>query len=172
MASFPSTLAMPRTRPGRVATAAGRTSRPAGFAKRPVATRAKLDERNAHAGFRTRTKSFKARKPEVKASASTPAVSAASATPPSTWKGADLKKLAACVLTAAIVWVIPPPAGITKQAWHLLAIFLGTIGKTKCDFDGRDASSSGHWSATLTRCGRPNTQWGSSPPLCLSELWQ
>jgi anion transporter len=25
------------------------------------------------------------------------------------------------------MWVIPPPAGVTMQAWHLLAIFLGTI---------------------------------------------
>ncbi|GAB4823509.1 hypothetical protein N2152v2_010555 [Parachlorella kessleri] len=41
--------------------------------------------------------------------------------------GADLKKLATCVGLAAVVWFIPPPAGVTTSAWHLLAIFLGTI---------------------------------------------
>ena len=25
------------------------------------------------------------------------------------------------------VWFLPPPSGVTTQAWHLLAIFLGTI---------------------------------------------
>lgn len=28
---------------------------------------------------------------------------------------------------ATAVWFIPPPAGVALKAWHLLAIFLGTI---------------------------------------------
>lgn len=60
----------------------------------------------------------------VQASASTPAP----VSPPQGIKwGADLKKLAICVGLAATVWFVPPPAGVTSQAWHLLAIFLGTI---------------------------------------------
>ena len=31
------------------------------------------------------------------------------------------------VLCGSIVWSIPSPAGVTEQAWHLLAIFLATI---------------------------------------------
>jgi anion transporter len=41
--------------------------------------------------------------------------------------GADLKKLAICIGVSATVWFLPAPAGVTAQAWHLLAIFLGTI---------------------------------------------
>lgn len=41
--------------------------------------------------------------------------------------GADLKKLAICIAVGAAVWFIPPPTGVTVQAWHLLSIFLGTI---------------------------------------------
>jgi len=41
--------------------------------------------------------------------------------------GADLKKLGTCIAIASIMWVIPPPAGVALKAWHLLAIFLGTI---------------------------------------------
>jgi di/tricarboxylate transporter len=38
-----------------------------------------------------------------------------------------MKNLGICVAVATIVWFAPPPAGVTLQAWHLLAIFLGTI---------------------------------------------
>ena len=31
------------------------------------------------------------------------------------------------VLVCATVWLLPVPAGVTAQAWHLLAIFLATI---------------------------------------------
>ncbi len=41
--------------------------------------------------------------------------------------GADLKKLSYSIGLAALIWFVPPPAGVTTQAWHLLAIFLGTI---------------------------------------------
>jgi di/tricarboxylate transporter len=54
---------------------------------------------------------------------------AAAATPASggfKW-GADMKSLAICVGVAAALWVIPPPAGVTVKAWHLLSLFVGTI---------------------------------------------
>lgn len=38
-----------------------------------------------------------------------------------------MKNLGISVALAAIVWFIPPPSGVTLKAWHLLAIFLGTI---------------------------------------------
>ena len=41
--------------------------------------------------------------------------------------GADLKKLAICVGIGTALWFVPPPAGVTLPAWHLLAIFLSTI---------------------------------------------
>lgn len=41
--------------------------------------------------------------------------------------GADLKKLAICVGLGTALWFVPPPAGVTLKAWHLLSIFLATI---------------------------------------------
>lgn len=132
MANVTSALAMPRAKLGRTVNGKSRVRRSAGLVQRPAAN---LQANRSSSGrVWTHRTSLKPCKPAVVASASTHAVSAASTTPPTTWKGADLKKLAACVLTAAVVWIIPPPAGITKQAWHLLAIFLGTIGKKSCDF--------------------------------------
>ena len=52
--------------------------------------------------------------------ASTPA-------PAATWKGAKLKPLSYSALVGLILWVAPAPAGVTTQAWHLLAIFISTI---------------------------------------------
>ncbi|XP_002977176.2 dicarboxylate transporter 1, chloroplastic [Selaginella moellendorffii] len=43
------------------------------------------------------------------------------------WEGADLKSLAFSVATGLLVWLIPPPQGVTSSAWHLLSIFLATI---------------------------------------------
>lgn len=34
------------------------------------------------------------------------------------------------ILIGAIVWNIPPPAGIEVRAMHLLAIFVSTVGTT------------------------------------------
>jgi hypothetical protein len=31
------------------------------------------------------------------------------------------------VLAGLIIWCIPAPVGVTAQAWHLLAVFVGTI---------------------------------------------
>ena len=57
-----------------------------------------------------------------------PIVSAAASTPPADFSwGADMKNLGISVGLAAAIWIIPPPAGVTLPAWHLLAIFLGTI---------------------------------------------
>lgn len=41
--------------------------------------------------------------------------------------GAKLKPLGYSVLAGMIIWCIPAPAGVTAQAWHLLAVFVGTI---------------------------------------------
>ncbi len=38
-----------------------------------------------------------------------------------------MKNLGISVAVAVVVWFLPPPTGVTAQAWHLLAIFLGTI---------------------------------------------
>ena len=55
-------------------------------------------------------------------------VNAASASSPKAFKwGADMKNLGISVGLTLAVWFIPPPAGVTLIAWHLLAIFLGTI---------------------------------------------
>lgn len=62
----------------------------------------------------------------VKASAS-PASPAAAAPSQPPWQGAALKPLAASILTGVIIWFVPVPAGVTKNAWQLLAIFLATI---------------------------------------------
>lgn len=64
--------------------------------------------------------------------AATPVMaSAAPAVPPPAAEGikwgADLKKLGTCVAIGTAIWFVPPPVGVTMQAWHLLAIFLSTI---------------------------------------------
>ena len=38
-----------------------------------------------------------------------------------------MKNLGIAVGIAAVLWFIPPPSGVTTQAWHLLAVFIGTI---------------------------------------------
>lgn len=62
----------------------------------------------------------------VSANASVAVTTSPPAEPPFKW-GADMKNLSICVGVAVVVWFCPPPAGVTLQAWHLLAIFLGTI---------------------------------------------
>uniref|UniRef100_A0A0D6QWN4 Uncharacterized protein n=1 Tax=Araucaria cunninghamii TaxID=56994 RepID=A0A0D6QWN4_ARACU len=60
-----------------------------------------------------------------------PLASAASATapakPPEPWKGAAMKPLAASIATGVLLWLVPAPAGVTRNAWQLLAIFMATI---------------------------------------------
>ena len=55
---------------------------------------------------------------------------AASASPPapkSEWKGANLKNLGLSVAVGVVLYNCPAPAGVTSQAWHLLAVFVATI---------------------------------------------
>ena len=55
-------------------------------------------------------------------------MSAAASAPPAEFRwGADMKNVGISVGLAVAIWLIPPPAGVTVPAWHLLAIFLGTI---------------------------------------------
>ena len=61
----------------------------------------------------------------VQASAATSVPAPAAAAPQ--WKGAALKPLGIMFLTGIIIWFIPPPQGVAKNAWQLLAIFLATI---------------------------------------------
>ncbi len=72
---------------------------------------------------------LKSTKPAVRCySSRQPIVSAAASAPPAEFKwGADMKNLGLSVGLAIAIWFIPPPAGVTLPAWHLLAIFLGTI---------------------------------------------
>lgn len=46
---------------------------------------------------------------------------------PASWQGAALKPLAATLATGVLLWLIPAPSGVAKNAWQLLAIFLATI---------------------------------------------
>jgi len=53
---------------------------------------------------------------------------ASSSSPAAEFKwGADMKNLGICVAIATIMWFIPPPAGVSLKAWHLLSLFTGTI---------------------------------------------
>ena len=51
---------------------------------------------------------------------------AASGEKPFVW-GANMKNLSMAIGLGVLVYFSPHPAGITDQAWHLLAVFLGTI---------------------------------------------
>lgn len=72
---------------------------------------------------------LKSHKAAVRCSSSRqPVVSAAASAPPAEFRwGADMKNLGVSVGLAVAIWFIPPPTGVTLPAWHLLAIFLGTI---------------------------------------------
>lgn len=64
----------------------------------------------------------------VRASGASPTPAASPAAAPSEpWKGAAMKPLFASIATGVILWFVPVPAGVTKNAWQLLAIFLATI---------------------------------------------
>ncbi|KAJ4978477.1 hypothetical protein NE237_009257 [Protea cynaroides] len=43
------------------------------------------------------------------------------------WQGASLKPLVASIATGVILWFVPVPSGVSRNAWQLLAIFLATI---------------------------------------------
>jgi len=64
----------------------------------------------------------------VVAASSAAAAAPAPARAPKQFKwGADMKNLGISTAVGAVIWLLPPPAGVSVQAWHLLAIFLGTI---------------------------------------------
>lgn len=41
--------------------------------------------------------------------------------------GNNLIKAAIVVIIGVIIWFIPTPSGVSKEAWHLFAIVLATI---------------------------------------------
>eukprot|EP00252_Welwitschia_mirabilis_P025744 TRINITY_DN8181_c0_g1_i1.p1 TRINITY_DN8181_c0_g1~~TRINITY_DN8181_c0_g1_i1.p1 ORF type:complete len:581 (-),score=20.20 TRINITY_DN8181_c0_g1_i1:243-1985(-) len=49
------------------------------------------------------------------------------AKPSEPWQGAAMKPLLASIATGLILWFIPAPAGVSRNAWQLLAIFMATI---------------------------------------------
>ncbi|KAK6925629.1 Solute carrier family 13 [Dillenia turbinata] len=62
------------------------------------------------------------------ASASVPAPVPAPPPPaPAPWTGAAIKPLIASIATGVILWFVPVPAGVSRNAWQLLSIFLATI---------------------------------------------
>ncbi|KAF7805403.1 dicarboxylate transporter 1, chloroplastic [Senna tora] len=65
--------------------------------------------------------------PRVQASAAGASITPAPPPAPQPWKGAAIKPLLASIATGVLVWFAPLPAGVSKNAWQLLAIFLGTI---------------------------------------------
>ncbi|CAN0891875.1 Dicarboxylate transporter 1, chloroplastic, partial [Linum grandiflorum] len=88
--------------------AATRLSSASGFSLRP------LLKHDSHRTFKIR----------ASADSSPPAVVAP---PPQPWQGAAMKPLLVSIATGVAIWYVPVPAGVTKQAWQLLAIFLATI---------------------------------------------
>ncbi|KAI4322097.1 hypothetical protein L6164_021818 [Bauhinia variegata] len=65
--------------------------------------------------------------PSVKASAAGASVTPAPAPVTRPRNGAAMTPLLASIATGAILWFVPVPTGVSKNAWQLLAIFLGTI---------------------------------------------
>ncbi|XP_042511130.1 dicarboxylate transporter 1, chloroplastic-like [Macadamia integrifolia] len=59
----------------------------------------------------------------VRASASSAAVVPSS----QPWQGASMKPLLASIATGVILWFVPVPGGVSRNAWQLLSIFLATI---------------------------------------------
>lgn len=62
----------------------------------------------------------------VKASAAGGA-STVTPAPQQPWHGAAMKPLLASIATGVIMWFVPVPSGVSRNAWQLLAIFLATI---------------------------------------------
>jgi hypothetical protein len=63
----------------------------------------------------------------VQSSSHSVQLAAASSEPGKFKWGANMKNLGIAVGLATLIWFIPAPTGVTPQAWHLLAIFIGTI---------------------------------------------
>lgn len=47
--------------------------------------------------------------------------------PQEPWQGAAMKPLLASIATGVLLWFVPAPAGVSRNAWQLLSIFLATI---------------------------------------------
>lgn len=67
---------------------------------------------------------FTVRAAAAAASSSSPAPVAPA---PQPWQGAAIKPLIASIATGIILWFVPVPSGVSRNAWQLLAIFLATI---------------------------------------------
>ncbi|PIN12358.1 hypothetical protein CDL12_15036 [Handroanthus impetiginosus] len=68
------------------------------------------------------------RNPITVASASASSAPAASPAPQQqSWQGAAMKPLIASIAMGVILWFIPAPDGVSRNAWQLLSIFLATI---------------------------------------------
>ncbi|CAI0412354.1 unnamed protein product [Linum tenue] len=89
------------------------------FSFSPLATPCLLKSNASPRTFRIRASSSEAPVP-VPAAVPAPA-------PVQPWQGAAMKPLLASIATGVILWFVPVPEGVTKQAWQLLAIFLATI---------------------------------------------
>ncbi|KAK4855003.1 hypothetical protein QYF36_003136 [Acer negundo] len=77
--------------------------------------------------FAKSTKSLRFKQLTVRASASASSSPVAPASPPQPWTGAAMKPLLASIATGVILWFVPVPSGVSRNAWQLLAIFLATI---------------------------------------------
>ncbi|KAG0601671.1 hypothetical protein M758_11G130700 [Ceratodon purpureus] len=63
----------------------------------------------------------------VRADAAAAAVPAPAPKKEEPWQGANMKPLAVSIAVGVLVWFIPTPVGVTKNAWQLLSIFLATV---------------------------------------------
>ncbi|XP_061350236.1 dicarboxylate transporter 1, chloroplastic [Gastrolobium bilobum] len=63
----------------------------------------------------------------VRASAAITPAPAPAPAPVQPWQGAAIKPLLASIATGVLLWFVPVPSGVSRNAWQLLAIFLGTI---------------------------------------------
>ncbi|GMN26332.1 hypothetical protein TIFTF001_001274 [Ficus carica] len=63
----------------------------------------------------------------VKASSASAAASPTAPVEKKPWQGAAIKPLLASIATGIIIWFVPVPSGVSRNAWQLLAIFLATI---------------------------------------------
>ncbi len=63
---------------------------------------------------------------KIVAQAASGGAAAAKPAPKFTW-GANMRDLFISIGIGLAMWFIPPPAGVSAKAWHLLSVFTGTI---------------------------------------------
>lgn len=105
-------------RPARVAARPVLAAQGVSFRRSVAATAAPAVARPVLPALRPRARTVSV----VAQAASAPAPAA----PAFKW-GANMRDLAICVGVAVALWFAPAPAGVSLQAWHLLAVFVGTI---------------------------------------------